>query len=231
MAISKCLDEYRFGGDSVRSFASHHDYTASRNKKIPKIRKAVRFGEKSTTTIASHRDYTLLEHRSAWYTEGEYCSFASKIHMEKMSAPSLERQERHKQSMRNDKIRHCVLQAHSNKSTLKRQRNKISDEKCKRLSDYYKYLSEACLIEARQRGIENDLELLDIKIREISMKQPRGLNSRLSSKSCFKKDNIKNARWSTRESNVPKDVAPTAIRRVRPALIKDVCSNKNISMR
>lgn len=217
--------------DSKTTVESPRDYDASSTKTILKTRKIVRFEENSTTIIASHRDYTISEHRSVWYIEGQYRSFALKNRMEKMAAPLFKRQERQKQSMRNDNIRQRVLQAQSNQSSRKRQRNKIRNENSQRLSDYYKHMSEACLNEAQQRGMENDLELLDIKIQEISDMQKRRWSYQLPSKTSYNEYATKNARWSTRETNIPKDVAPTAIKRglsLRPILCKDLYADKNL---
>lgn len=217
--------------DPKTTVESPRDYDASSTKTILKTRKIVRFEENSTTIIASHRDYTISEHRSVWYIEGQYRYFALRNRMEKMAAPLFKRQERQKQSMRNDNTRQRVLQAQSNQSSRKRQRNKIRNENSQRLSDYYKDMSEACLNEAQQRGMENDLELLDIKIQEISDMQKRRWSYHVPSKTSYNEYATKNARWSTRETNISKDVSPTAIKRrpsLRPILCKDLYPDKNL---
>jgi len=210
--------------DPKTTVESPRDYDASSTKTILKTQKIVRFEENSTTIIASHRDYTISEHRSVWYIEGQYRSFALKNRMEKMAAPLFKRQERQKQSQR-------VLQAQSNQSSRKRQRNKIRNENSQSLSDYYKDMSEGCLNEAQQRGMENDLELLDIKIQEISDMQKRRWSYHVPSKTSYNEYATKNARWSTRETNISKDVSPTAIKRrpsLRPILCKDLYPDKNL---
>jgi len=211
--------------DFVMTKAFHGDYTALPKKTIiNKTRKNVRFKENSMTTIESHRDYTSSERRSMWYTRAEYRYFASKIRIENSDAPLPERKKRYHQSMRIKNIRRCVLKAQSNRFLLKKQRYGIQNDNSQWLSDYYKHHSKPCITEARQRGIENDLELLSIKMKDMNKKQSIRSSCSKMYKTHYNKD-TSNFRWSTRDTKVLKDVAPLSMARssdLRRELCKDL---------
>lgn len=116
-----------------------------------RIGKAVRFTDlDSESEIPSYRDFTDMEHRSMWYTEDEYCVFALNEVRHKLTLPIDQQKEKQKQTLRIDNVRRSVLESQSDPD----------DEHCEWLAQYVRRHSEQSAIEARQRGMENDLEVL-----------------------------------------------------------------------
>lgn len=197
-------------------------------------RKTVRFDYRhcQSRNVQSHRDYSPLEHRSVWYTPNEYGTFALNEVREKMSMPLDQRKEKHKRMLRIDNVRRTVLKSQSYQLLESRMPN-TGNEYSEWLANYVQQHSEQSAAEARQRGIENDLELLDIKMQEmasrITKRQPISTKTQKNLQSTSKNSEMnKNERWS---SNDLKDVAPTAIERsstLRIELCKDFCHDKSI---
>ncbi len=210
-----------------------------------KSRKTVRFSESDSRSrnIPSHRDYSPLEHRSVWYTPTEYGVFALNEVREKMTMPLVQRKEKHKRMLRIDNVRRTVLKSQSYQF-LESKLPTTGNEYTEWLANYVHEHSEQSAAEARQRGIENDLELLDIKMQEMASRittkrAPNTTSSATSSitrrkhqeelKTNLSKNSVnKNARWSNDDL---RDVAPTIIERgynLRIELCKDFCLDKSI---
>jgi len=130
---------------------------------LPK--KKIRFEETvSVNIIESHNEYTSSECLSVWYTETEYRSFRLEKSRELLSGPRSLREEKRKRSLRLNHVRCIVLQAQSVRFLGKKQNKRVNDVKW--LADFYSHHSEPCAKAARQRGIENDLDLLTFKLRD-----------------------------------------------------------------
>jgi len=198
---------------------------------IHEDRKKVRFKERdliTIVTVASHRDFTSSECLSVWYNPTEYRQFALKEIREMMNAPLLQRKEKHQKSHRINHLRRGVLHSQSDRR-LQRKLRRANSDYSQWLADFCMGCSDSCVTEARQRGMENDLELLNIKIRELTERQqPLARKMQLSkmtkTSNCYNQ-NTSNARWSTSEPKTRKDVAPSAIKRspgLRRELYKDL---------
>jgi len=182
----------------------------------------------SVNIIESHNEYTSSECLSVWYTEREYRSFNLEKSRELLSGPRSLREEKRQRSQRIENVRGLVLQDPSVKFLRKKQ-NK-TDKDFKWLSDFYSHHSEPCAKAARQRGIENDLELLNIKLIESTSKILKRLLSKTRSK------NSHNARWSEtdhsggkhRKANQVKDIAPNAIKNSHN-LRRELCKDFDLS--
>lgn len=188
--------------------------------------KKVRFEDfHSVTRIPSHHDFTPLECESTWYTKDEYQSFALNDMREKLFAPLEERKNKHQESLRIGNVRRTVLQFQSNR-LLRNKLGQADNDYAEWLAEYIERHTEQSALEARQRGMENNLELLDMKMQEVKSRLKRHLpvarNQQVSKKTSYNKNDTKNARWSANEA---KDVAPNAIRRntgLRRELRKDL---------
>jgi len=140
---------------------------------IHEDRKKVRFKERdliTIVTVASHRDFTSSECLSVWYNPTEYREFALKEIREMMNAPLLQRKEEHQKSHRINHLRRGVLHSQSDRR-LQRKLRRANSDYSQWLADFCMGCSDSCVTEARQRGMENDLELLNIKIRELTERQ------------------------------------------------------------
>lgn len=116
------------------------------------------------------------------------------------------------------------------------------DKKAQWLANFYTRHSGSFVIEARQRGIENDLELLNIKLREASsaMLKRSALFKTLTVSKTNNNNNTNNARWSDSQGVIKlglggaansKDRAPIAVKsssHLRRELCKDFDLNKNL---
>jgi len=139
---------------------------------IHEDRKKVRFKERdliTIVTVASHRDFTSSECLSVWYNPTEYRQLALKEIREMMNAP-LQRKEEHQKSHRINHLRRGVLHSQSDRR-LQRKLRRANSDYSQWLADFCMGCSDSCVTEARQRGMENDLELLNIKIRELTERQ------------------------------------------------------------
>ncbi len=199
----------------------------------PRSGKTVRFkdGDSESRNIPSYRDYTPLELRSMWYTPTEYGKFALNEVREKMTLPLDERKEKHKRMLRIDNVRRTVLKSQSYQ-LLESKLPNSSTEYSQWMENYVQRHSNQSAAEARQRGIENDLELLDIKMKEmasrITKRPPMSPKTKATKKTSNK--NAKNARWATNDAKSPRDVAPCAIERssgLRIDLCNDFCNDNN----
>lgn len=193
-------------------------------------RKTVRFSNSDSRSkkVPSHRDYSPLEHRSVWYTPTEYGVFALNEVRDKMTMPLVQRKEKHKRMLRIDNVRRTVLKSQSYQLIESKLPN-TGNEYTEWLATYVQRHSEQSAAEARQRGIENDLELLDIKMQEMASRiTKRATIATKTQVELSKKTINNNARWS---SDDLKDVAPTSIERsctLRIELCKDFCLDKSI---
>ena len=201
-------------------------------------KKKVRFDETVTVNIIeSHHKYTSSECLSVWYTKPEYRSFNLEETRELLSGPTSIRKEKRRRSKRVDSVRYLVLQAQSVRM-IQKKRN-ITDDYSTWLADFYTHHSEPCFLAARQRGIDNDLDLLNIKLRQSYS------SSILKCSTLFNKLNVsdtnnkgsKNARWSEDDNSDEgktkrfKDVAPNAVMssiNLRRELCKDFGLNKKM---
>jgi len=195
-------------------------------------RKTVRFSKSNSRSrkVPSHRDYSPLEHRSVWYTPTEYGAFALNEVREKMAMPLDERKEKHKRMLRIDNVRRTVLKSQSYQLIESKLPDDTGDEYTEWLATYVQRHSEQSAAEARQRGIENDLELLDIKMEEMASRITKRATTTTKSPvvQLSKKTINKNARWSNDDL---RDVAPTSIERsynLRIELCNDFRLDKSI---
>ena len=196
------------------------------------IGRAVRFAEcDSESEIPSHRDFTDIEHRSMWYTEDDYCIFALNEVRHKLTLPIDQQKEKHKQTMRIDNVRRSVLKSQSD-LLLRQKMDNTDDEYSEWLAEFVRRHSEQSAIEARQRGMENDLEVLRIKMQEMTCKltqRPALFRTKIEAvKASNKTTNNKNARWGT----LPKNIGPPCRVERSSSLGKSlradlVCSDKN----
>jgi len=172
----------------------------------PPIRKTVSFSDYDfEMEVTSLRDYTPMEIRSVWYTDKEYGVFALNELKAKMSSLD-EQQRKHKRMLRIDTVRRSVLKSQADK-VLRKKMCDSNDEYCQWLAKYVKKYTEESAIEARQRGMENGIEILKMKMQEMNNRSLRPA-FRSTSVSSNKNSN-RNARWSSN----PKDVAPGIIER------------------
>lgn len=186
-------------------------------------------------TVESHNDYTPSERQSSWFTKKDYHQFALNNLHEKLTGPLSERKQKHERSMRIDNVRRSVLKAQSDRLLRHKllKDNKDYSQYSEWLNDCIYEQSEQSAIEARQRGMENDLELLDIKMQEMTSrlsKRPAFLSRKMQTPTTNKYKNKKNARWSTNQEKQQKDVAPHAVKRnpvLRGDLCSDICSDKS----
>lgn len=186
-------------------------------------------------TVESHNDYTPSERQSSWFTKQDYRQFKLNVIHEKLTGPLSERKRKHERSMRIENVRRSVLKAQSNRLLGQKllKDNKDFSRYSEWLSDYVYEQSEQSAIEARQRGMENDLELLDIKMQEMTSRRserPAFLSKKKQTPMTNKYNKKKNARWSTNDEKQLKDVAPNAVKRnpvLRGDLCSDICSDKS----
>eukprot|EP00531_Pseudo-nitzschia_arenysensis_P013327 CAMPEP_0116129012 /NCGR_PEP_ID=MMETSP0329-20121206/7699_1 /TAXON_ID=697910 /ORGANISM="Pseudo-nitzschia arenysensis, Strain B593" /LENGTH=202 /DNA_ID=CAMNT_0003623255 /DNA_START=112 /DNA_END=721 /DNA_ORIENTATION=+ len=145
-----------------------------------------------------------------------------------MTMPLVQRKEKHKRMLRIDNVRRTVLKSQSYQLIESKLPN-TGNEYTEWLATYVQRHSEQSAAEARQRGIENDLELLDIKMQEMASRiTKRATIATKTQVELSKKTINNNARWS---SDDLKDVAPTSIERsctLRIELCKDFCLDKSI---
>ena len=196
-------------------------------QKIFSIRnqKKVQFEERYTVTLVeSYRDYSSSECRSVWYSEKEYRSFSLEKTWENLTASLPLRRKRHERTLRNENIRHLLVEAQSARFVRKKSSRRDCDFS-QWLADFYEKHSEPCVIEARQRAIENDLELINIKLREASSRllKRSTLFKKLEVSTTYDKD-TNNARWSGSEGTLLGDEAPHVVRSsygLRRQLCKD----------
>eukprot|EP00533_Pseudo-nitzschia_delicatissima_P015690 CAMPEP_0197278480 /NCGR_PEP_ID=MMETSP1432-20130617/18730_1 /TAXON_ID=44447 /ORGANISM="Pseudo-nitzschia delicatissima, Strain UNC1205" /LENGTH=180 /DNA_ID=CAMNT_0042744875 /DNA_START=34 /DNA_END=576 /DNA_ORIENTATION=- len=144
-----------------------------------------------------------------------------------MTLPLGERKEKHKKMLRIDNVRRTVLKSQSYQ-LLESKLPNTGNEYSEWLENYIQRHSNQSAAEARQRGIENDLELLDIKMQEmasrITKRRPKTPRSQVLKKAYNNDKNTKNARWATNDTNSLRDVAPCAIERSSGLRI-DLCND------
>jgi len=190
----------------------------------PPIRKTVSFSEYDfEMQVTSLRDYTPMEIRSVWYTDKDYGVFALNELKEKMSSLD-EQKKKHKRMLRIESVRRSVLKSQADQMLRKKMRD-TNNEYSTWLAKYVKKYTEQSAIEARQRGMENDLEILKMKMQEMNSRSTRpAFRTKIDAvKASNKNSNNRNARWSSN----PKDVAPGVIERsssLRKLLRTDLCS-------
>lgn len=200
-------------------------------KKEPLSVKAVRFDAyDSESQIPSHRDYTNAEHRSMWCTEDDYCIFALNELRHEMTLSFEQQKQRHQKTQRIDNVRRNVV-------------------KSAWVTDFVHRQSEKAAIEARQRGMENELEVLKIKMEEMTTKltqRPALFRTKVEAVKTSNRNssNSKSARWAALKKDIApgaierqtsvtaadKDAAPMAIERqssIRKLLCADILPEKN----
>lgn len=198
----------------------------------PPIRKAVSFSEYDfEMEVSSYHEYTPIEVRSVWYSPKDYGVFALNERKEKMALSLDQQKEKHKRMLRINNVRRSILKSQSDQMLRKKMYNTDYELSACRLAKCVKQHTEQSAIEARQRGMENDLEILKIKMQE--------MNSRITNRATFRTRidavkisnknnwNNRNARWSSN----PKDIAPGVIERsssLRKLLRTDLRSEKTV---
>ena len=139
--------------------------------------KKVCFNEDITTrTILSHRELTSNERLSVWYNDDDYFLFNLKENYRHLSDPSSLKVEQVQRSNRIEDVRYLVLRAQdvqrkfakNNCDCSKKEQQKNKEDDSKWFAKFCQHHSEQCVIAARQRGLENDLWLLDTKLQEAS---------------------------------------------------------------
>ena len=139
--------------------------------------KKVCFNEDITTrTILSHRELTSNERLSVWYNDDDYFLFNLKENYRHLSDPSSLKVEQVQRSNRIEDVRYLVLRAQdvqrkfakNNCDCSKKEQQKNKEDDSKWFAKFCQHHSEQCVIAARQRGLENDLWLLDTKLKEES---------------------------------------------------------------
>uniref|UniRef100_A0A7S4ER06 Uncharacterized protein n=1 Tax=Pseudo-nitzschia australis TaxID=44445 RepID=A0A7S4ER06_9STRA len=205
---------------------------------IPQKKKKVSFQQNDTIiTVESYLDYS----SSIWYSQKEYRSFSLEETREQLSGPPSLRKVKRERSLRKNDIRRLVIEAQFIKFKGSEEYG-TGDKKAQWLANFYTRHSGSFVIEARQRGIENDLELLNIKLREASsaMLKRSALFKTLTVSKTNNNNNTNNARWSDSQGVIKlglggaansKDRAPIAVKsssHLRRELCKDFDLNKNL---
>jgi hypothetical protein len=136
-------------------------------------RKKVQFKAKTyVVDIQSHHSFSSTERNSVWYNKKEFRTFQLDEKRELLSGFPIERKEQSRRTRQIDNVRSVVLEAQSLQRKQQEGTTSIPasyDNNCKRLAEFYKLQSESCAIAARQRGLESDLELINInRVREAS---------------------------------------------------------------
>ena len=135
--------------------------------------------------IPTHREWTHNERLSVWYTGDDYRQFNIAENHECASGSTSSRIEHIQRSRRIEDVRYLVLRAQhvqrkiaknnahncccSSKKEEKEEQQRYKEDHSKWLSEFYQQNSKQSVIAARKRGLENDLWLLDIKLREASL--------------------------------------------------------------
>lgn len=130
-------------------------------------KKKVHFKAKTyVVDILSHHGYSNTERNSVWYDKDEYRTFQIDEIRELLSCPLFERKEKSRRTQQIDSIRSLVFEAQSfqRKQQVETTSIPASHDNCSKwLAEFYKHHSESCAIAARQRGLENELELIKLK--------------------------------------------------------------------
>jgi len=200
-------------------------------KAIVKAPRKVQFNRTVTITLVqSHREYSDTEFQSLWYSDSEYRLFRLDEVHEKLSAPLRQRKKNEEKYHRREALRRLVVRSQDDRNLQRKLRQSNCDYSVW-LANICKRESESCSVEARTRGMENDLDLLNFKMREmssdLSMARSPAMLSTTNIRVSLDNQNTKNARWSPRGKDTLRDVAPNAIKRntdLRRALCKDFVS-------
>ncbi|VEU40277.1 unnamed protein product [Pseudo-nitzschia multistriata] len=169
----------------------------------PQTEKEVRFRQADTIILVeTHLNYA----HSIWYSHEEYRLFNVEETREQLSTPMALRKEKRRRSLRAESIRQLVLEAQFMK--FKGKKEDRIEEKIQWLAGFYKSHSAPFAIEARQRGIENDLELLNMKLREASsaILKRSNLFKKLTVSKLNNIKNTNNARWSEQKDVMKGDL-------------------------
>jgi len=126
--------------------------------------------------IPSHREFTANERLSVWYNDDDYILFKLEDKYGRLSDPTSLKVEQVQRSNRIEDVRYLVLRAQdvqrkfakNNWDCSKKEQEKDKEDHSKWLAEFCQHHSEQCVIAARQRGLENDLWLLDTKLQEAS---------------------------------------------------------------
>jgi len=152
--------------------------------------KKVSYNEDVTVKeISTHREWTSNERFSVWYTEDDYRQFALAEKNERLSDPISLKLDQVERSRRIEFVRYLVLRAqHIQRKIAKNNDWSKKEDSSKWLAEFYQHHSEECAIEARHRGLENKLLILDIKLREVLKHSALFKNLAVSTKSSNNKN-------------------------------------------
>jgi hypothetical protein len=138
------------------------------------------------TGIEKHQDWTFDERSSVWYTRENYRSFAIEEYRQKIksgqSTSSIIKYDKVQRMNRIRRIRSFVIKAqgiiqkknmlitkednNKNDGNGKKQHHHDDDNNTKWLAELYHHHSKSCAVVARQRGLDNDMWLLNVKLQE-----------------------------------------------------------------
>ena len=126
--------------------------------------------DKTVSEIEHHCEFTSKERMSIWYTDDDYRSFNLQETQEQLSGPLAAKIDKIERSRHIVNVQYLVLRAQMvQREIAKTDTNETEQDYSKWLADFYQLHSESCAIAARQRGLENDLCLLNIKLRDTSL--------------------------------------------------------------
>jgi hypothetical protein len=201
-----------------------------------KPQQKVRFNKDMTINeIEHHSESSSKERMSIWYTDDDYRSFNLQETQEHLSGPLAAKIDKIARSRHISDVQYLVLCAQMvQRKIAKNDTNETKQDYSKWLADFYQHHSESSTIAARQRGLENDLCLLNIKLRDASsmlLKNSLLFNS-LSVSNNNSNNNIgassNNERWSVGEgctNNNKRAASPKSSRNLRRMLCKDLDSS------
>jgi hypothetical protein len=216
-------------------------FSLTKNKR--KQHRTVRFNKDMTVSfnkdmtvneIEHHCELTSKERMSIWYTDDDYRSFNLQETQEQLSGPLAAKIDKIERSKHVIDVQYLVLRAQMvQRKIAKNDTNETKQDYSKWLADFYQHHSESCAIAARQRGLENDLCLLNIKLRDASSMLLK--NSFLFNGLSVSNDNnsinnsvgaaANNERWSVGEgctNNNKRVASPKSSRNLRRMLCKDL---------
>jgi hypothetical protein len=205
----------------------------SMTKNKHKQHQKIRFNKDVTVNeIEHHSELTSKERMSIWYTDDDYRSFSLQETQELLSGPLAAKIDKIERSRHIGDVQYLVLRAQMvQRKTAKNDTNETKQDYSKWLADFYHHHSESCAIAARQRGLENDLCLLNVKLRDASsmLLNHSFLFNGLSVSNNNNNNNntgasANNERWSVGEgctANNKRAASPKSSRNLRRMLCKD----------
>ena len=203
--------------------------------------------------IPTHREWTHSERLSVWYTDDDFVMFILAEKYKCLSGSSSQKVEHIQRSKRIENVRYLVLQVYHVQRKIakkacpqKQEQDKDEVDHSKWsdwcwLAEFYQHHSKHCAIGARQRGLENDLWLIDVKIREasillnnltISNNNTSGNNKNDSSANNEQCSAVKRGNYNSNKRSAISsfnDYSPNAVirnRKLRKVLWKDLNNSK-----